>query len=60
MDELGDRERIMIITRHELDRREPKAQRELSAMIGISRSYVSLIKKGLGKLRHAFEKINIC
>lgn len=49
--DLPERERNIIILRYGLDGRAPLAQREVAAMLGISRSYVSRIEKA------ALEKI---
>ena len=54
---LDDREKEIIIMRYGLDERPPRTQREIAAMCGISRSYVSrLEKKALEKLKEALEK----
>ena len=46
----------MIRLRYGLDGETPKRQREVAAVTGISRSYVSRIeKKALGKLRQTLE-----
>ena len=51
---LDPRERDVIILRYGLGNREPLAQREIAALCGISRSYVSRIeKKALQKLEKA-------
>lgn len=53
---LTERERKIICMRYGLCGTKPRAQREVAARLGISRSYVSRIeKKALEKLRHAFE-----
>ena len=53
---LTDQERLVIRLRYGLDGAEPCRQREVAAVTGISRSYVSRIeKKALGKLRRALE-----
>ena len=53
---LTDQEQQVIRLRYGLDGEAPKRQREVAAVTGISRSYVSRIeKKALGKLRHALE-----
>ena len=54
---LTDQERLVIRLRYGLDGAAPKRQREVAAVTGISRSYVSRIeKKALGKLRQALEE----
>ena len=54
---LEPREREVIVLRYGLGNREPMAQREIAALCGISRSYVSRIeKKALQKLRKAFDE----
>lgn len=51
---LDPREREVIVLRYGLGNREPLAQREIAALCGISRSYVSRIeKKALQKLEKA-------
>ena len=53
---LTDQERLVIRLRYGLDGAAPKRQREVAAVTGISRSYVSRIeKKALGKLRKHLE-----
>ena len=53
---LTDREAEIITIRYGLDNSNPKTQREIAAICGISRSYVSRIeKKALEKLRKCFE-----
>ena len=53
---LTEQERLVIRLRYGLDGAAPKRQREVAAVTGISRSYVSRIeKKALGKLRQALE-----
>lgn len=53
---LTDREAEIICMRYGLDNAIPKTQREIAAICGISRSYVSRIeKKALEKLRMCFE-----
>jgi len=53
---LDKRETQIINLRYGLDNAEPKTQREIASMCGISRSYVSRIeKKALEKLRKCFE-----
>ena len=50
------REAKIIVMRYGLDNTIPKTQREIAALCGISRSYVSRIeKKALEKLRKCFE-----
>jgi RNA polymerase sporulation-specific sigma factor len=52
------RERTVIELRYGLTGNYPMPQREIAALLGISRSYVSRIeKKALHKLNHAFHKI---
>jgi RNA polymerase sporulation-specific sigma factor len=52
------RERTVIELRYGLTGNYPMPQREIAALLGISRSYVSRIeKKALQKLNHAFHKI---
>lgn len=52
---LNEREIFIIVNRYGLYGREPMTQREISARIGISRSYVSRIeKRALEKLRNHF------
>ena len=54
---LTEQERLVIRLRYGLDGAAPKRQREVAAVTGISRSYVSRIeKKALGKLRKHLEK----
>ena len=53
---LTDQERQVIRLRYGLDTGTPKRQREVAAITGISRSYVSRIeKRALEKLRDALE-----
>ena len=53
---LTDQERQVIVLRYGLDGGSPKKQREVSAITGISRSYVSRIeKRALEKLRKELE-----
>ena len=55
-DSLTDQERLVIRLRYGLDGDAPKRQREVAAVTGISRSYVSRIeKKALEKLRRTLE-----
>ncbi len=50
--ELTDREKKIIILRYGLSGNKPKTQREVSELLGISRSYVSRIEKAaLAKIR---------
>ena len=54
---LTEQERLVIRLRYGLDGAAPQRQREVAAVTGISRSYVSRIeKKALGKLRQALEE----
>jgi RNA polymerase sporulation-specific sigma factor len=56
-DALNGRETEIIVMRYGLNNTSPKTQREVAAMRGISRSYVSRIeKKALEKLRRCFEE----
>ena len=53
---LTDQEKLIICMRYGLDGYSPSRQREVAAVTGISRSYVSRIeKRALGKLRQALE-----
>jgi RNA polymerase sporulation-specific sigma factor len=53
---LSPREAEIVTMRYGLDNTSPKTQREIAAILGISRSYVSRIeKKALEKLRKCFE-----
>lgn len=55
--ELDPREQQVIRLRYGLDGKTPMAQREVAAILGISRSYVSRIeKKAVGILRKCFAK----
>jgi RNA polymerase sporulation-specific sigma factor len=57
---LTRREAEIITMRYGLDNQPPKTQREIAAICGISRSYVSRIeKKALEKLRKCFEETNL-
>lgn len=57
---LTRREAEIITMRYGLDNKPPKTQREIAAICGISRSYVSRIeKKALEKLRKCFEETNL-
>ena len=52
--ELSERERLVLIHRYGILGRVPRTQREVAAILGISRSYVSRIeKKALEKMRAA-------
>ena len=54
---LKGQEKEVIGMRYGLFGREPRIQREIASVLGISRSYVSRIeKKALGKLREKFEQ----
>ena len=54
---LKGQEKEVIGMRYGLFGREPRTQREIASVLGISRSYVSRIeKKALGKLREKFEQ----
>lgn len=54
---LTEQERQVIALRYGLDGKAPQRQREVAAITGISRSYVSRIeKRALQKLRHALEE----
>lgn len=53
---LTDQERLIIRLRYGMDGERPRRQREVAAVTGISRSYVSRIeKRALEKLRKALE-----
>lgn len=53
---LTDQEKQVILMRYGLGGMRPNRQREVAAMLGISRSYVSRIeKRALGKLRRTLE-----
>ena len=53
---LDSQERLVIVLRYGLAGHEPHRQREVAALTGISRSYVSRIeKRALAKLRRALE-----
>lgn len=53
---LTEQERQIIVARYGLNGDAPKRQREVAAMTGISRSYVSRIeKRALEKLREALD-----
>ncbi len=57
---LTKREREILTLRYGLGERLPKTQREIAALCGISRSYVSRIeKKALRKLEEAFRKTGV-
>ena len=52
---LTDVERMVLTTRYNLDGENPLPQREVAALLGVSRSYVSRIeKRALNKLRPYF------
>ena len=54
---LTDREREVILRRYGLDGHKPQTQREVAAVCGISRSYISRIEKqALTKLKDVLEK----
>lgn len=54
---LGERERQIVRLRYGLDGQDTMTQREVAALLGISRSYVSRIEKSaLEKLRSAFSR----
>ena len=56
---LTEQERLVILERYGLGGRTPKRQREVAAITGISRSYVSRIeKRALEKLRAALTRDN--
>ncbi len=56
---LDDREREIIILRYGLDNETEHTQREIAAMLGISRSYVSRIeKKAISKLKSGISNID--
>ena len=53
---LTDQEKLVIVLRYGLEGHQPHRQREVAAVTGISRSYVSRIeKRALEKLRAALE-----
>ena len=55
-DRLTDQEKLVIVLRYGLEGHPPHRQREVAAVTGISRSYVSRIeKRALHKLRSALE-----
>lgn len=55
-EELGERERIIIVKRYGLDGKKPVTQKQIAKMMDISRSYVSRIEtKALKKLRKRFD-----
>ena len=55
---LNEREQRILVLRYGLGARAPKTQAEVASMLGISRSYVSRIEKGvLNKLRDAMTGI---
>lgn len=54
---LNEREREIIVMRYGLDDQPPRTQREIAALRGISRSYVSrLEKKALEKLKEEMQR----
>ena len=54
---LTPRERQIIVLRYGLNNRKPVTQREIAAMLNISRSYVSRIEKSaIAKIRTEFER----
>ena len=54
---LTEQERLVIRLRYGLDDRNPRRQREVAQITGISRSYISRIeKRALQKLRTALEE----
>ncbi len=54
---LDEREKEIVVMRYGLDDKPPRTQREIAALKGISRSYVSrLEKKALEKLKEGLEK----
>lgn len=56
---LDDREREIIILRYGLDDESEHTQREIAAMLGISRSYVSRIeKKAISKLKSGISDVD--
>lgn len=55
-EELGEREKTVIILRYGLNGKKPMTQKEVAGLLGISRSYVSRIEtKALKILRHRFD-----
>ncbi len=53
---LNERERQIIINRYGLSNSKPMSQKEVAALLGISRSYISRIEKtAIGKLRDALD-----
>ncbi len=57
---LTEREAEIVCMRYGLNNKLPKTQREIAAICGISRSYVSRIeKKALEKLRRCFEDLDL-
>ena len=53
---LTDQEASILVLRYGLDGKEPRPQREIAGLCGISRSYVSRIeKRAVEKLRAALE-----
>ena len=58
---LNERERQIIVMRYGLGNVKPKTQKDVAALLGISRSYVSRIEKGaLEKLAEAFGERRGC
>lgn len=56
-EELDEREKTVIELRYGLNGHKEKTQREIAAMLNISRSYISRIEtKALKKLRHRYDK----
>ena len=57
---LDGREKEIIVMRYGLNEQPPRTQREIAAVCGISRSYVSRIeKKALQKLKEELERGNV-
>ncbi len=55
-EELGEREKRIIVLRYGLNGKKPMTQKDVAALLGISRSYVSRIEtKALKALRKRFE-----
>ena len=55
-EELGEREKRIIILRYGLNGKKPMTQKDVAALLGISRSYVSRIEtRALKVLRKRFE-----
>ena len=56
-EELDEREKTVIELRYGLNGHKEKTQREIAAMLNISRSYISRIEtKALKKLRQRYDK----